>query len=74
LTAFRAATALPSGVRGPVDFWALVRLALVWASVAMMIPPNLKFSNGRPTRGDKYVYYTIFQGGFQQEYPKSAHV
>ncbi len=28
--------ALPSGDLGPVDFWALRRLALIWASVGMV--------------------------------------
>jgi hypothetical protein len=41
LTAFWATLALPSGVRGPVEFWALARLATTWASVAMIFPPNL---------------------------------
>ncbi len=33
--------AVPSGVRGPADFWALIRLASVCASVIMGEPPEL---------------------------------
>ena len=39
--AFWATTALPSGVRGPVDFWAFKRLAWICATLAMLIPPSI---------------------------------
>jgi hypothetical protein len=35
-SALREDRALPSGEVGPVDFWALRRLALIWASVGMV--------------------------------------
>ena len=37
LRAFFETRALPSGVRGPVDFFAFSRFAWIWASVAMTI-------------------------------------
>jgi hypothetical protein len=36
LRALRDEAALPSGEVGPVDFWALRRLALIWAWVGMV--------------------------------------
>src|SRR5579862_6558977 len=35
VTLFRRTAALPRAVRGPVDFWALARLAAIWRSDAI---------------------------------------
>jgi len=43
--ALREEAALPSGVLGPVDFWAFGRLALIWASVGM-VESQLRASTG----------------------------
>jgi hypothetical protein len=37
-------TALPSGEVGPVDFWALRRLASIWRLLAMESSPVLRVS------------------------------
>jgi hypothetical protein len=43
-TAFSAATAFPSAVRGPVDFSALARLAAIFASEVMFHPKGVSLA------------------------------
>src|SRR5271157_1455841 len=45
-TAFMRETARPSGVRGPVDSWALRRLAAIWAREGVLL-----IIWGRPGQG-----------------------
>ncbi len=49
MVAFFEAIALPWGVRGPVDFWAFLRFALIWFWSAMICSPYalvLRFCGG----------------------------